>query len=155
MRLLLNKLFRPTFALALVLGIVPAVYAHAKLVRSQPAANAKLREAPKIVELWFSEDLEPTMSTIIVTDQNGKHVDKNNAALAEGNKKLQIDLEELGSGTYTAEWKALATDQHTMKGKFTFNVALEKALNTTTATPSPSQTTEQPAQNSSASPQAI
>ena len=159
MDLLLNKWLRKRRLVAgaifaTMLMLHSSAFGHARLVRSQPAANSTIKQAPQIVELWFSEDLEPTMSTIIVTDQNGKHVDKNNATLAEGNKKLQIDLEELGSGTYTVEWKALATDQHTMKGKFTFNVALEKALNTTTATPSASQTTKQPAQNSSASPQA-
>ena len=58
-----------------------------------------------------------------MTDQNGKHVDKNDVRLAEGNRKLQISLEDLPSGTYTVDWKALSTDQHTMKGKFTFTVA--------------------------------
>jgi copper transport protein len=119
-------------------------YGHARLIRSQPAANARLKEVPKLVELWFSEDLEPTMSTITVTDQSGKRVDKNNAAAAEGNKKLQIDLEDLGSGTYTVEWKALATDQHTMKGKFIFNVAVaEKASNTSTPAQTPKETNAQ------------
>src|SRR2546425_5794003 len=125
-------------------------FGHARLIRSQPAANATLKQAPKTVELWFSEDLEPTMSTIVVTDQSGKRVDRNNATATEGNKKLQIDLEDLGSGTYTVEWKALATDQHTMKGKFTFNVAIaEKASNTSTPTQTPNQTN---AQNPPASP---
>ncbi len=132
-----------------------SAFGHARLVRSEPAANATLKQAPKIVELWFSEDLEPTASTIAVTDQSGKRVDKNNATVAEGNKKLQIDLEDLGSGTYTVEWKALATDQHTMKGNFTFKVALaEKASSTPSAAQTPNQTNNQPAQTSPASPQA-
>ncbi|OLE52226.1 MAG: hypothetical protein AUG51_19165 [Acidobacteria bacterium 13_1_20CM_3_53_8] len=110
--------------LILVLVLYSSVaFAHAKLLRSQPEANATLKQAPKTVELWFSEELEQSASTIIVTDQNGKHVDKNNVSLGEGNKKLQIDVEELGPGTYTVEWKALSTDGHTMKGKFTFTVA--------------------------------
>src|SRR6266581_4862340 len=128
-RLCRRKVVAWTIFFTVLLGHSSA-FGHARLVRSEPAANAKLKEAPKIVELWFSEDLEPTMSTIVVTDQSGKRVDKNNATVAEGNKKLQIDLEDLGSGTYTVEWKALATDQHTMKGKFTFNVETAgKALN--------------------------
>lgn len=105
MPLLLNKLFRPTFGLLLILGSVPAVYAHAKLIRSQPAANATLKQAPNAVELWFSEELESKFSTIVVTDQSGKHVDKNDVSLAEGNKKLQISLEDLPPGTYTVDWK--------------------------------------------------
>ncbi len=138
-----------------VLMFHSSAFGHARLIRSQPAANATLKQAPKILELWFSEDLEPTMSTITVTDQSGKRVDKNNATVVEGNKKLQIDLEELGSGTYTVEWKALATDQHTMTGKFTFNVATaEKASSIATPTQTPNQTTTQPAQTPLASPPA-
>lgn len=140
----------------LALGLSPrAVFAHAKLLRSEPAANSTLKQAPNSVELWFSEELESTVSTIIVTDQNGKHVDKNNVTLAEGNKKLLIDLEELGSGTYTVEWKALSTDQHTMKGKFTFNVALaENVVNTSTPTHPSSHTTPQTARRPPGLPQA-
>ena len=113
------------------LGLSPsAVFGHAKLVRSQPSANAVLRQSPKTLELWFSEELESSFSTIIVSDQNGNHVDKNNVSLAESGQKLQIDLEDLGSGTYTVEWKALSTDQHTMKGKFAFTVALAEVIAT-------------------------
>jgi copper transport protein len=138
----------------ILLMVYSSAFGHARLVRSQPAANSTSKQAPKVVELWFSEDLEPTMSTIIVTDQSGKRVDKNSATVAEGNKKLQIDLEDLGSGTFTVEWKALATDQHTMKGKFTFNIAIaEKASNTSTPTQTPNQTSTQPAQTPSVSPQ--
>ena len=126
-----------------------AAFGHARLVRSRPEANSTLEQAPKSVELWFSEELESTISTIVVTDQNGKHVDKNNVTLAEGNRKLEIDLEDLGSGTYTVEWKALSTDQHTMKGKFTFSVTSAASASRTTASPqgtaSPSQLT--PAQS--------
>src|SRR5438093_7236340 len=100
------------------LALSPAVsFGHAKLLRSQPAANAKLKQAPKTVELWFSEELESSFSTIVVRDQAGKQVDKNNPSVSEDGQKLQIDLEDLASGTYTVEWRALSTDQHTMKGK--------------------------------------
>src|SRR5438270_8397893 len=71
--------------------------AHARLERSEPKANATLKQAPRMVELWFSEELEASMSTVAVTDQTGRRVDKNNSALAEGGKKLQIELEDLGS----------------------------------------------------------
>lgn len=131
-----------------------SAFGHARLVRSQPAANATLKQAPKLVELWFSEDLEATVSTITITDQSGKRVDKNNATVTEGNKKLQIDLDEVGSGTYTVEWKALATDQHTMKGKFTFNVAVAEKANTSTPTQVRNQTNNRAAQTPPASPQA-
>lgn len=151
-RLRKQGLYAGAILVTLLMLHASAAFGHARLVRSQPTANFTLKQAPKLVELWFSEDLEPTMSTIIVTDQNGKRVDKNKATLGEGNKKLQVDLEDLVSGTYTVEWKALSIDQHTMKGKFTFNVALaEKSSNTSTPTQPPSQTTEQLIQKRSAS----
>ena len=108
MRLSLNRVFRPAFGLVLVLAVVPALFAHAKLLRSQPSAKATLKEPPKTVELWFSEELEPQFSTIVVTDQSGKHVDKNDVSLAEGNKKLQISLEDLPSGSYTVSGSTTA-----------------------------------------------
>ena len=112
-------------AFVFALALSPSVSSgHAKLLRSQPAANVTLRQAPKAVELWFSEELESSFSTIVVRDQNGKRVDKYNPSVAEDGKKLQIDLEDLGSGKYTVQWQALSTDQHTMKGKFGFTIAL-------------------------------
>lgn len=113
-----------TLVMVNALSSSPAL-GHAKLLRSVPQANVDLKQPPKTIELWFSEELEQSASTIIVTDQNGKNVDKNNVSVGEGDKKLQIDLEELGTGTYKVEWKALSTDGHVMKGEFTFNVTLD------------------------------
>ena len=97
---------------ALLLALLctqPAAFAHARLLRSQPAADAALKQAPKTVELWFSEELDAGGSAIEVTDQTGKRVDKQNVGLAEGDKKLQVELEDLASGTFTVDWKALST----------------------------------------------
>src|SRR5919198_1472325 len=143
----------PRLACGLTLALTfflcaPAASAHARLERSEPKANSTLKQPPKTIELWFSEELEASMSTATVTDQTGRRVDKNNAALAEGGKKLQIELEDLGSGTYTVDWKALSTDGHTMKGKFTFTVALAGGAATapTTVPPAGTQQAEQPKQ---------
>jgi copper transport protein len=129
------------FGLGFMLALVfcpSAAFSHARLLRSQPAANSTLKQSPKVVELWFSEELQPPMCSITVTDKDGNRVDKNNASLAEENKKLQIDLEELKSGTYTVDWRVLSTDEHTMKGNFTFTVALAGgAASAPAQTPSP------------------
>ncbi len=95
LRLMGTKVPTPLImGLVLILGLVflsSTAFAHAKLLRSQPEANSTSKQSPQLVELWFSEELELTLSTIIVTDKDGKRVDKNNATFAEGNKKLQID----------------------------------------------------------------
>jgi copper transport protein len=123
-----------------------AAFAHAHLVKSQPAVNAALKQAPKTVELWFSEELAPGFNAITVTDQQGRRVDKDDLSLSEGDKKLQIDLQDVGSGTYTVDWKNLSADQHTMKGRFTFTVALAVSAATPVSPPSGTQTAGQPPQ---------
>jgi copper transport protein len=125
----------------LTLTLYPAASsAHSHLVRSQPAADATLKQAPRTIELWFSEELAPGFNAITVTDGQGKRVDHGDVTLSEGDKKLQIALQDLGSGTYTVDWKNLSADQHTMKGKFTFMVALPAAPTTP-----PSQAAQQSA----------
>src|SRR2546423_8047779 len=140
---------RPACCLTLALTIficASVASAHARLERSEPKANSTLKQAPKTVELWFSEELEASMSTVAVTDQTGRRVDRNNVALADGDKKLQVELEDLGSGTYNIDWKVLSTDGHTMKGKFTFTVALTETLPGATVPPTGAQKIEQPKQ---------
>ena len=63
------------FILILVFGRIVPVQAHALLVRSVPAANAILARGPAIVELYFSEPVDPVFSKISVLDANGQPVD--------------------------------------------------------------------------------
>lgn len=117
---------RTAFKLVLVVMLLalspPAVLAHAKLIRSQPKANARLEEAPKLIELWFSEELEPNFSTIEVTDAEGKRIALGEVTLSEGGKKVSAPFGDLSPGVYTVAWKALSKDEHTIRGKFTFTL---------------------------------
>ena len=119
----------------LILACLPvAALAHAKLVRSEPKSKETVSVAPKLVELWFSEELESGLNTIEVKDQAGKRVDRGEVTLTEQNKKAQVELGELTPGVYTVAWKALSADQHAMRGSFTFSVT---APNPAPATASP------------------
>lgn len=107
-------------------------FAHSDLLRSRPAAGDALEQSPKTVELTFKKEMQAvSMNSIAVTDQNGRRVDKNNVLLSQDGKQMTNELEELASGTYTVEWRALSADDHTIKGAFTFAVAL--VANTGTA----------------------
>lgn len=107
----------------LLVAFLPVVaLAHAKLIRSQPKAKETLSQAPKLVELWFNEELEAGLNTIEVRDQQGTRVDRGEVTLSEGNKKAQIELGGLTSGIYTVLWKALSADQHAIHGQFPFSV---------------------------------
>lgn len=119
----------------LLLLLAPAsVFAHAKLLRSQPGSNAALDAPPKLVELWFSTEVTPGFSTIEVTDAGGRRVDRGEVAHAEGGKKAQVELGEVAAGAYTVVWKVVSVDEHTIRGKFTFRVTAAAA---DTPTPPP------------------
>jgi copper transport protein len=131
-----------------------AAFGHAKLVLSQPKAKDSVSTAPKLVELWFSEELEAGLNTIEVKDQAGKRVDRGEVVLADGNKKAHVELGELAAGVYTVIWKALSADQHAIRGSFTFTVVAPSgesgtvAPQTPAATPVPGHTQEEKAPSS-------
>jgi len=141
------------FVFILALALYPSLAsAHAKLVRSEPEANATLKQAPRVVELWFNEELEHNFCALTITDQSGNRVDKNNLSFPEGNKQLRIDLEDLGAGTFTIDWKVLSTDQHMMKGQLTFTVA-PGAIAQTTRAPMPMPSAQEGQQPNPSMPQ--
>ncbi len=143
----LKKLQSKKFAAILMLGwtlifSTPAVYAHAKLLRSQPAGGEIVYEKPKVIELTFNEQLQTTdVNSIVVTDRNGKRVDKNSVFVSEDGKKMWCESEELSSGIYTVEWKTLSSDNHLIKGNFTFTIADDNI--SSVAQPSPSLNNDQ------------
>ena len=114
---------RSLLAIVLLAFLPVATLGHAKLVRSEPKPKETLAAVPKLVELWFSEELESGLNTIEVKDQTGKRVDRGEVPLSEGNKKAQVELGELTPGLYTVTWKALSADQHAMRGSFVFTIS--------------------------------
>ncbi|MGH7862176.1 MAG: copper resistance CopC family protein, partial [Candidatus Dormibacteraceae bacterium] len=56
--------------------------AHANLVRSDPPANASLKTEPATIQLWFSEQVEPSFSKIVVYDTSQHEVDRGDSHVA-------------------------------------------------------------------------
>jgi copper transport protein len=104
--------------------LVTPAYAHALLIRSNPAANAVLAEAPAQVELFFSESVEAGLSSITVLDSTGKAVDLGDARVDGSNPtRMTVSLGSLQDGVYTVSWKAIsATDGHLTNGSFPFAI---------------------------------
>jgi copper transport protein len=93
-------------------------------VRSIPEANAVLDRAPVQVELFFSEAVDPTFSTIKVLDSNGQPVDNGDSQVDSIDAThLTVSLRSLPDGIYTVAWNALSTtDGHVTQGSFPFAV---------------------------------
>ena len=105
--------------------LVPAAaLAHAHLDHAQPAANAKVTQAPAEVSLWFTEAVEPKFSSIVVQDAKGTAVQDGKAEGGAGNTAvLKVKLKALKAGGYKVTWKVLSVDTHRSQGTFTFTVA--------------------------------
>ena len=104
-------------------AVVPAL-AHALLLRSNPQANEVLQKSPVQVELFFSEPLEPELSSITVYDSNNLIVDAGDVRIDPNDtKRMTVSLRSLTDGVYTVSWKVVsATDGHQTVGSYPFAV---------------------------------
>ncbi len=123
-----RRLFGIAFLCAVALTIlVPSVAsAHSILLKANPAPNAVVHASPTRVQMWFSEDLDPSLSTAQVVNANRKRVDANDAHINSADNK-QIDLSlpaNLPPGIYTVVWRSDAADDgHVLLGSFIFTIA--------------------------------
>jgi copper transport protein len=108
---------------------VTPVHAHAVLLRSNPASNAVLAQAPAQVELFFSEPVEANLSTVSVLDSNAKSVDLGDMRVDPNDPtRMTVSLGSLLDGVYTVAWKAIsAIDGHLTSGSFPFAIGNESS----------------------------
>src|SRR5258707_162543 len=79
--------------------------------------------APGDVRLWFSRELEGTLSRIEVLNAAGKRVDKNDTALSRDDKRqLSTGLLPLEPGVYRVRWRAVSVDTHPTEGSYAFTL---------------------------------
>jgi methionine-rich copper-binding protein CopC len=108
--------------LILVAGLA-TVEAHAFLEHADPAVGSSVQTSPSEVQIRFTENIEPTVSSIQVFDASGKEVDKRDLHLDRSDHAvLHISLPPLGVGTYKVTWRVVSVDTHVTNGNFTFRV---------------------------------
>src|SRR5690349_20640939 len=90
------------FILLYSASAVTPVFAHALLLRSNPAANATLEQPPVQVELFFSEALEEKLSSIRVFDSNNLAVDAGDVRVDSSDPtRMTVSLHRLSDGVFT------------------------------------------------------
>ena len=89
---------RPTHRAALglallVLLVAAGADAHSFLDRADPRPGSTVKSPPTEVRLRFTERLEPAFSTVHVTDEQGKRVDRGEAVVEPGApRQLRVPL---------------------------------------------------------------
>lgn len=108
----------------LVLLIVPEVLAHAELREADPDIGAIYRwQRPTEVRLSFTQKLEETGNSIIVTNRNFEEVQQGSAQLdPEDPYTMLVVLPALPAATYTVNWETSSVDGHGLKGSYDFTL---------------------------------
>ncbi len=106
----------------LVIGVQDAS-AHAFLDHAEPAVGSSLKIAPKTVQIWFTERLEPAFCRLSVLNAAGAKIDKGDLHLDQSSPNvLIVSLPDLNPGTFKVMWIAVSVDTHRTTGSFTFQV---------------------------------
>jgi copper resistance protein C len=100
------------------LCLATPAFAHAKLVSSDPVADAKVK-SPGQIKLHFSENLEPAFSTAALIDAAGKSVPVSRSV---GENTITLLPLTLKPGPYKVTWHSVGQDTHALTGSFRFTV---------------------------------
>lgn len=116
--------WRIAFGSALLLvSISSSASAHSFLVRTSPAAGARLDRAPTEIVLDFSEAVaEPP--TLTLRTGGGEPIATLTSDLDQGGTRARADLPGLDRGVFLVAWQVMADDGHTTEGEFAFAVGV-------------------------------
>lgn len=106
-----------------VLVIPQNLMAHARLVKSEPAASSK-GPAPKRIRLTFSESLVLSMTRLHLVGPSGDTIELDAVRLdsADSHSVIAGVDGSVASGLYTLSWAVAARDGHPSRGSFAFTV---------------------------------
>lgn len=99
------------------------VFAHAQLIKAEPARRAILDKAPTQVRLWFNEEIEGAYTSLSVLKANKKPVtDAKPRVVSDDPKSIVLSLPDLKPGKYSVKFRVLSVDGHIVDSTFDFTV---------------------------------
>jgi len=108
-------------AAAVALGAPAHAWAHATLLRSDPADGTVLQQPPAHVTLQFSEPVETSLADIAVLDAKLERVDLRRMGHPQPDT-LEVELPKLPRGSYLVTWRVVSADTHAVNGAFVFSI---------------------------------
>ena len=109
---------------SLVLCFSMTVNAHAHVQKSVPEKNSTIKASPEAVSIYFSEDLEASMSKVVVKNLTTGEVvsEKTEAGTEKSTLLTHLKYTKNEKAKFEVTWKAVSKDSHTMKGSYNFTV---------------------------------
>ncbi len=115
--------FHSLLIAALLLSLPFACQAHVHVKKTVPEKGQVLSVPPKVLQVWFSSNVEAEWSKISVENTKGDRVDTGDVRSIAGDaSSLEIDLKPLKSGSYNVRWNVISSDGHRVKGGIGFKV---------------------------------
>ncbi|MGE3150734.1 MAG: copper resistance CopC/CopD family protein, partial [Pseudorhodoplanes sp.] len=103
-----------------LLSASPA-FAHATLLRSEPAAGTVIGHAPSEIKLVFNEPVSPLVFQLLAPQKGRLPLSDVKARDAEIRVALPQDLEQ---GTHVLSWRVVSADGHPVGGSFPFSIGV-------------------------------
>ena len=112
-----------TLALSGPLALPLHAAAHAIVLESEPARDAKLAEPPPRIYLRFNSKIEKRLTRVSISATDGRAVPL--PVVADGSQapdRISLPLAPLRAGAYVIRYKVLAADGHITEGALRFSV---------------------------------
>ncbi|WP_444947613.1 copper resistance CopC family protein [Micromonospora ureilytica] len=108
----------------LVAVLIPAspAWAHNSLKTATPARDATVPSAPTEVTLEFMQRLDPTFTTIVLSDAAKRKLPTGEPVVTGAKSTVQV-TDTLPNGTYTVAYRVVSADGHPVQGSYPFTVA--------------------------------
>ncbi len=117
---------RIAIVLAAAAVVAPAggAFAHARLVKAEPAVGSTVSAGPARLRLKFNEPIRPAASGVRLTGPDGKGVVLSPLSKDARDPKVVSAPAppNLAPGRYKVEWKALSPDGHHTQGDYGFTI---------------------------------
>src|SRR5699024_9289888 len=103
-------------------GLLPVASAHDTLISSSPATGESLEQAPKTLELTYSDEVLNLAPVVRLSNSAGEEIFTQTPAVS-GNT-ASIDLPALPADSYRVQWRVVSSDGHPIEGTVDFTVTV-------------------------------
>lgn len=120
----MNYFTKMTGAIAALVLVAPLAWAHPHIKVSVPEAGAMVHTAVTEVVVTYTEPVNESFSSMVLTDASGKTVTENKVHTDPANLTiLKLDVPKLAAGEYNVKWVAVSqVNGHRVTGDFKFSV---------------------------------
>jgi methionine-rich copper-binding protein CopC len=118
----MKRILMPIALLATGLPAVTAL-AHAFLDHAVPAVGSTVTAAPKEVQIFYTQAIEPAFSAAALSGADGQAIATGAATIDPQNPmELVLKLPPLAPGHYKVAWHVVSVDTHRTEGAFSFDI---------------------------------